>query len=76
MKSRIIYFESKSILEIWIAQIRQAIGLKNVNDFYYLSETLGKGQFGVVKLGTNKVTGQRVAVKTITKVNMKPIEVY
>jgi hypothetical protein len=76
MKSRIIYFESRSTLELWSTQIRQAIGLKNVNDFYYFSENLGKGQFGVVKLGTNKITGQKVAVKTIAKANMKPIEIY
>ena len=76
MKSRIIYFENKSTIELWSTQIRQAIGLKNVNDFYCFSDNLGKGQFGVVKLGTNRYSGVKVAVKTIAKANMKPIEVF
>lgn len=75
-KSRIIYFESQKTLDLWSVSIRQTIGLKNVNDFYNFSDNLGKGQFGVVKLATNKRSGMKVAVKTITKANMKPIEVF
>lgn len=75
-KSRIIYFESQKTLELWSAKIRLAIGLKNVSDYYSFSDNLGKGQFGVVKLGTHKQRGIKVAVKTIAKANMKPIEVF
>lgn len=37
---------------------------------------MGKGQFGLVKLGTHKKTGKKVAIKTVKKANMKPIEVF
>jgi serine/threonine protein kinase len=47
-----------------------------VNDFYEISSNLGKGQFGVVKLAKHKKNQKQVAIKVITKSNMKPIEVY
>lgn len=48
----------------------------NVFDFYELDKTLGKGQFGLVKLGQHLKTGQKVAVKQVKKKNMTHIEVF
>ena len=39
--------------------------------FYEMVKDVGKGQFGVVKLATHKKTGQKVAIKTIKKKDMK-----
>jgi serine/threonine protein kinase len=75
-KSRILYFSSVDIQLKWTQQIRKIVGEQNVNDFYEVSTNLGKGQFGVVKLAKHKKTKNHVAIKTITKANMKPIEVY
>lgn len=47
-----------------------------MNDYYDLQQNLGKGQFGVVKLAKHKKEGRSVAIKTINKANMKPIEVF
>lgn len=47
-----------------------------MNDFYEVSTNLGKGQFGVVKLAKHRKNKNNVAIKTITKANMKPIEVF
>ncbi len=54
----------------------KAMGFANLFDFYELGKTLGKGQFGLVKLATHKVTGAQAAIKTVKKANMKPIEVF
>ena len=52
------------------------MGSQNVFDYYELDKTLGKGQFGMVKLGTHIVTGQKVAVKQVKKKNMTHIEAF
>ena len=52
------------------------MGEVSVQDFYELQQNLGKGQFGVVKLAKHKKDSRSVAIKTITKANMKPIEVF
>jgi len=54
----------------------KAMGFSNLFEFYELGKTLGKGQFGLVKLATHKVTGALTAIKTVKKANMKPIEVF
>ena len=75
-KSRILYFDSAETQGLWMRRLLQAIGYTCVTDFYELSQALGKGQFGLVKLGTHLKTGKQVAVKTVKKTNMKPIEVF
>jgi serine/threonine protein kinase len=57
-------------------KLLETIGYSCVTDFYELSTPLGKGQFGLVKLGTHKKSGKQVAIKTVKKSNMKPIEVF
>lgn len=42
--------------EKWVQVIKQAIGYANLEDFYEVKETLGKGKFGQVKLAIHKKT--------------------
>jgi len=44
--------------------------------FYTFNDDLGKGQFGLVKLATHIQNGQKVAIKTVNKKDMKQIEIY
>ena len=47
--------------------------MKN-NDFlsdYEIKETIGKGTFSVVKLGINKTTNEKVAIKILKKKKMQ-----
>lgn len=55
--------------------LNQALGFTSVSDFYDITTTLGKGQFGLVKLGTHKKNGKNFAIKTVKKTNMKQIEI-
>jgi hypothetical protein len=75
-KSRILYFDTPETQSTWMKKLQQTIGFSCVQDYYEISIPLGKGQFGLVKLGTHKKTGKKVAIKTVKKANMKPIEVF
>ena len=61
---------------LWKRMLNKATGHTKVSDHYELGRTLGKGQFGLVRLGYHKINLAQVAVKTIKKLNMKPIEVF
>ena len=56
--------------------MKKIVGESDVKLYYDLQNNLGKGQFGVVKLATHKKNGKQVAIKTIVKANMKPIEIF
>jgi serine/threonine protein kinase len=56
--------------------MEQAMKQTNIFDFYRLDKTLGKGQFGLVKLGVHKKTGLQVAIKQVKKKNMSHVEVF
>ena len=52
------------------------MGFSNIFNYYDMSTTLGKGQFGLVKLGVHKQTGRKVAIKQVKKKNMTHVEVF
>jgi len=75
-KSRILYFKSKDGQNEWLDRLKKIVGYSNLFDYYTFEDNLGKGQFGLVKLATHKKEGKKVAVKTVHKKDMKPIEIY
>lgn len=75
-KSRVIFFKREEDRRQWQTRMEAAINSANIFDFYTFEKTLGKGQFGLVKLGVHKKTGQKVAIKQVKKRNMSHIEVF
>ena len=75
-KSRLVFFPSEVEHQTWVDKMQEAMGYTNVFQFYELDKTLGKGQFGLVKLATHKKTGMRCAIKQVKKKNMTHIEVF
>eukprot|EP00350_Pseudokeronopsis_sp_OXSARD2_P013892 CAMPEP_0170540298 /NCGR_PEP_ID=MMETSP0211-20121228/318_1 /TAXON_ID=311385 /ORGANISM="Pseudokeronopsis sp., Strain OXSARD2" /LENGTH=369 /DNA_ID=CAMNT_0010842651 /DNA_START=1360 /DNA_END=2469 /DNA_ORIENTATION=- len=69
-KSRIYYMNTKEDKDKWMTAIKAVIGYSNLYDFYDITETLGKGKFGLVKSAVHKKTGKRVAVKVMSKKEM------
>jgi glucan-binding YG repeat protein len=69
-KSRNYYSLDPQEIKTWIEIFRKAIGLQNFFDYYNLSDDIGEGKFGVVKLGIHKSTGEKVAIKIIKKTAM------
>lgn len=69
-KSRTYYCESKEEYEIWISKIKRVVGFENLQDKYEVRQKLGKGKFGLVRLGVDKKTGNKVAIKVMNKKEM------
>lgn len=55
-KSRILYFKTEKEQTHWLSTLHKAMGYSNLFEYYDMRSTLGKGQFGLVKLAEHKKT--------------------
>ena len=69
-KTRVYYCNNETEYKTWISKLKLATGYTNLLDIYNVKHKLGKGKFGLVKLGENKKTHQEVAIKIMNKKNM------
>ena len=69
-KNRVYYCDNEDDYNNWVAALKKATGYTNLLDIYEIKQKLGKGKFGLVKLGINKETKEKVAVKIMNKNNM------
>ena len=70
-KNRIYYCDNETDYNNWVKVLKKATGYTNLLDIYDIKQKLGKGKFGLVKLGKkNKETKQKIAVKIMNKNNM------
>ena len=64
------YFDNEEDFKIWFDKLNTAIENKSLFDKYEVKQKIGKGKFGLVKLGINKESKEKVAIKIMTKKNM------
>ena len=69
-KNRVYYCDNETEYKNWIDALKKATGYTNLLDLYNIKQKIGKGKFGLVKLGINKETNDKVAVKVMNKNNM------
>ena len=69
-KTRIYYCKSDKEYNEWFEKLKIATGYTNLLDIYEVKNKLGSGKFGLVKLGIDKKTGQKVAIKIMKKSSM------
>ena len=69
-KTRVYYCDNEKEYKNWIEKLKIATGYTNLLDIYEVKQKLGNGKFGLVKLGINKETKQKVAIKIMNKNNM------
>ena len=69
-KNRVYYCDNEKEYNEWIFNLKKSTGYTNLLDLYDIKQKLGKGKFGLVKLGINKETKDKVAVKVMNKNNM------
>jgi len=69
-KTRMYYCDDEKQFNDWIDNLKKATGFTNLLDIYEVKEKLGNGKFGLVKLGINKQTKEKVAIKIMNKKKM------
>ena len=69
-KARLYYVESELEYNTWMEKIKRTIGFSNLTDKYEVRQKLGKGKFGLVRLGIDKNTQRKVAIKIMNKKEM------
>ena len=74
-KERSFYCNSKEIYDNFTQKLKEAFGYLNFFDYYEMLDDLGEGIFGSVKLGVEKKTKERVAIKIIKKKKAKPSDI-
>ena len=74
-KERSFYCNSKEIYNNFTQKLKEAFGYLNFFDYYEMLDDLGEGIFGSVKLGVEKKTKERVAIKIIKKKKAKPSDI-
>ena len=59
----------------WVESIRKVVHYSNLSELYEIKGPLGRGKFGLVKLGIHKESGREVAIKIINKKLVTPVDV-
>ena len=74
-KERSFCCSSKEIYDNFTEKLKESFGYLNFFDYYEMLDDLGEGIFGSVKLGVEKKTKERVAIKIIKKKKAKPSDI-
>ena len=74
-KERKYYINSSEVYDNFIKALKKSFGYLNFFDYYEMLDNLGEGIFGSVKLGVEKKTNQRVAIKIIKKNKTKESDI-
>ena len=69
-KTRLYFCKNEKEYKEWVEKLKIATGYTNLLEIYDVKHKLGKGKFGLVKLGIDKKTGQKVAIKIMNKNSM------
>jgi Ca2+-binding EF-hand superfamily protein len=67
-----IYILSKQneVVKEWIKYLKSTVGYQSFFDTYKMLDQIGQGKFGTIKLGINKKTHEKVAIKIVKKENL------
>ncbi len=69
-KNRIYYVENEDEYKIWLEKLKFCTGYSELSDLYEVKEVIGKGKFGLVRLGVHKESKRLVAIKIMNKKQM------
>jgi len=73
-ESRRFYHKEKEEIKTWIVRLREVLCYEDFFEKYHLGETIGKGEFGVIKVGFEKKSSEKVAIKILNKAKISKVE--
>ena len=65
------YHKDQEEIQNWIKHLREVLSYKDFFEFYRLGDTIGKGEYGVIKTGFDKKSNEKVAIKILNKAKIK-----
>jgi len=68
------YHKEKECIKLWIKHLRAALNYQNFFEFYIIGETIGKGQYGVIKEGFDLKSKEKVAIKILNKPRINKLD--
>ena len=68
------YHTDRIMISEWISNLRDTISYKNFFEFFKMGDTIGKGQFGIIKSGVDLKTKEKIAIKILTKSAIKIVQ--
>lgn len=57
------YVEDENEYKTWVEKLKIATEYTNLTDLYDIKEKIGRGKFGLIKLGINKKTKRKLQLK-------------
>ena len=72
-KTRTYFSDNKTEYNNWVKCLQIATNYSNILEIYQITDELGTGSFSTVKLGINKYTQEKVAVKIMNKKKMNSL---
>ena len=69
-KKRTYYCDNESDYKNWVNKLKKILNYKDIFEKYEIKEKIGNGRYGLIKLATNKKTGENFAVKIMSKKEM------
>jgi hypothetical protein len=66
-KERLFGFKNLEQCKKWVNMLKLNLNHRSIDDYYKQHEQIGKGSYGIVKLGHCRQTGRKVAIKVILK---------
>ena len=69
-KAKNYYVKDKDEYNQWLINLKKAIGYSNLSYIYEMKDEIARGKYGIIKLGVNKQTKEKVAIKILCKYNM------
>jgi len=68
------YNKDQEEIKTWIKHLREVLCYEDFFDFYRIGETIGNGEFGVIKAGFDKKSNEKVGIKILNKAKITKLE--